>query len=309
MQKISILACCYNEVSNIGEVIQRIQNVMETEEGYEYEIIIADNNSIDGTQNVIRELAYKDKRIKAIFNNRNYGPRLSPLNAGRHCSGDAIITIATDLQDPPELISTFLRAYEEGYRIVLGSKNTSQEKIRHIFRTIYYRIISKISESTIYAHASGICLYEKNVYDLLLDLDDDLNRSLVVSELGFPVKLISYEQQKRNSGRSSYNLWRYFSHAIDAFVSASDIPIRIATIVGSIMSLLSLVIGFVYLVLKIIWWNTFPAGTAPIIIGLFFLGSIQLFFIGLIGEYVAIILRRVTKHLPVIERETINIDD
>ncbi len=307
MKKISFLGSCYNEAENIRELIERIKAVMEGEHEYEYEIVLADNASTDGTTQILRELAHEDKRIKVIINNRNYGPRLSPLNAGRHCSGDAIISIATDLQDPPELIPSFIRAYEEGYKIVLGTKTSSEERVRHGFRDIYYKIISSVSDNKVYAHASGICLHEKAVFDLLLSLDDDANRSLVISEMGFDIKTISYKQMKRKGGKSSYNLWRYFSFAIDALVSASDIPIRLATIVGTMLSLISFIVGVVYFILKLIWWDTFTAGMAPLVIGLFFLGSIQILFIGLIGEYVATILRRVSKHLPLIERETINL--
>ena len=308
-KKISFCIACYNEVDNVEELVKRIKAVME-KEPYVYEIIFSDNASTDGTQDVLRKLAEQDKRVKVIINTRNYGPRKSPRNALGYCTGDAVISIAADLQDPPELIPKFLRHWEEGYKLVYGQKTSSEEGIiKYKLRTLYYNIINVFSTVPQYKHISGICLNDKNVLKELLNSDPDASFRILIAELGYPVKLIPYKQNKRKNGKSSYSISKYFDFALNSLILTSTAPLRLATVIGCVMSVLCFCVGLVYLILKLLYWHQFSAGMAPLLIGMFFLGSVQLLFIGLVGEYVGVILKRVTKQLPVIEKEKINLEE
>ncbi|SNU07152.1 Glycosyltransferase involved in cell wall bisynthesis [Lachnospiraceae bacterium] len=310
MKKLSIVIACFNEVGNVEELTERIQNVMSKETDYEYEIIFCDNDSSDGTQDKLRKLAKRDKRIKVILNNRNYGPMRSPKNAFRHITGDVELLLAADLQDPPELIPEFLRAWEEGYKLVYGQKVSSDEGvIKYGFRSLFYNIINSFSETPQYKHISGISLNDREVLEIMLNADEDMEFRYLLPEMGYPVKLIQYKQQKRKSGKSSYNLKRYLNFALDSLTSTSTVPLRVATILGLIMAFIFFLIGVGYLIYKLIYWDEFSVGTAPLVIGMFFWSSIQLVFVGLLGEYVGAILRKVTKTIPVIEKELINFDE
>lgn len=305
---ISFCVCCYNEVDNVEELVKRIENVMK-KEPYTYEIIFSDNASIDGTQEVLRKMCEIDNHIKVIMNIRNYGPTKSPRNALRYCKGDAVISLAADLQDPPELIPEFLRAWESGYKLVYGQKTSSEEGvIKYKLRSLYYNIIDMFSTVSQYKHLSGICLNDKNVLKELLNTDADVSFQFLIAELGYPVKLIPYRQNKREHGKSSYNIKRYFDFALHSLVLTSTAPLHLATVIGCMMSIVCFFIGIFYLVLKLVYWDQFSAGMAPLLIGMFFIGSVQLLFIGLVGEYVGEILKKVTKQLPVIEKEKINFE-
>lgn len=309
MKKISICIACYNETGNIKELVDRVTKIMMKEQ-YEYEIIFSDNASTDGTQDILKELAERDKRIKVIINNRNYGPTKSAKNALKHAVGAAVVGLAADLQDPPELIPQFLREWENGYKLVCGQKTSSEEGIvKYKLRDLYYNIINLFSNSPQYKHISGIALYDKGVLKEMLLADPDIAFRHLIPELGYSVKLIPYKQNKRKSGKSSYNIARYFSFAMDSLISTSTAPLRVATVLGCMMSFLSFVVGIIYLTMKLRYWHQFAMGTAPMVIGMFFLGSVQLLFIGLVGEYVGAILRKVTKQLPVIEKELINFEE
>ena len=308
MEKISFVIACYNEVGNIEELVRRLTAVMSQEQ-YKYEIIFADNASSDGTQEILRKLAHQDKRIKVILNNRNYGPTKSPRNALGHVSGDVVIGLAADLQDPPELIPEFIREWEKGYKLVYGQKLSSDEGfVKHGLRTLYYNIIDFFSEIPQYKHLSGIALHTRDVLDEMLNADPDVPFRYLIAEMGYPVKLIPYKQNKRKSGKSSYNINRYFNFAMNSLISTSTIPLRMATVFGGFMVVVCFGIGMAYLVMKFKYWDQFSMGTAPMLIGIFFLGSVQILFIGLIGEYVGAILKKLTKQMPVIEKELINFD-
>lgn len=308
MEKISFVIACYNEVDNIKELVERITTVMYKEH-YEYEIIFADNASSDGTQEVLRQLAEKEKCIKVILNNRNYGQTKSPRNAMGHVSGDVVIGLAADLQDPPELIPEFIREWEKGYKLVYGQKLSSDEGfIKHGLRSLYYNIIDLFSEIPQYKHLSGITLHARDVLTEMLSADPDIPFRYLIAEMGYPVKLIPYNQNKRKSGKSSYNISKYFNFAMNSLISTSTIPLRVATVFGCFMVVICFIIGIVYLVMKLLHWNQFSIGTAPMLIGVFFLGSVQIVFIGLVGEYVGAISRKLTKQMPVIEKELINFD-
>ena len=310
MHKLSIVSCCFNEEGNIEELIERIEKVMAEESEYEYEIILSDNDSRDGTQDVIRKIAAKDKKVKAIFNNRNYGPRRSPKNALRHVSGEVVLMLASDLQDPPEMIPQFLREWENGYKLVYGQKTTSEEGfIKHGLRSVFYSIINGFSDTDQYKHISGICLNDREALEKMLATDEDTEFRFLLPEMGYPVKLIPYRQNKRKSGKSSYNIKKYFEFAMESLISTSNAPLRMATMTGLFIAICCFIIAIGYLVYKLRYWEEFDVGMAPLVIGIFFLGAIQLIFIGVLGEYIGVILNKITKRIPVIEKELINFDE
>ncbi len=308
--KLSIISSCYNEEGNIEELVDRIKKVMETEKEYDYELIISDNDSKDRTQEIIRKIASSDKRIKAVFNNRNYGPRLSPRNAAKHATGDVVLFIPSDLQDPPEMIPSFLREWENGYKLVYGQKTASDEGvITYGLRNIFYGLINILSSTKQYKHVSGICLNDGEVLKEMLAADEDIEFRFLLSELGYEVKLIEYRQNKRKNGKSSYNIKKYFSFAMESMISTTTAPLRAATVFGMIVAFICFVIAMGYLGYKLVYWDEFSVGTAPLVIGIFFLGAVQLVFIGIVGEYVGTILKKVTKKMPLIEKELINFDE
>lgn len=308
MKKVSIQIPCYNEVGNVQEMAETVTKIMSSLP-YDYEIFFVDNASTDGTKEILRAIAASDNRIKVLINNRNYGlDGRSRRNAEKYLSGDVVINLPCDFQEPPELIPEFLRYWEEGYLVVCGQKIASEEgKLKYALRDAFYRIINSMSETPQYAHISGITLLDRQVLDEYLKSDYDFHFRYALADMGYETKIIPYKQQQRKSGKSSYNFWRYLSFAVSSLTATSYVPLRVMTVVGFIMSVISFVIGVVYLVYKLIFWDRFQAGTAPMILGMFFLGSIQLLFIGILGEYIGAILKKVTKKPDVIMSETINL--
>uniref|UniRef100_N2ARW5 Glycosyltransferase 2-like domain-containing protein n=1 Tax=Eubacterium plexicaudatum ASF492 TaxID=1235802 RepID=N2ARW5_9FIRM len=310
MKKISITVPCYNEAGNVRKMAETLTSIMKGLP-YDYEIVFTDNCSTDGTREILRELAGKDSRIKVLLNSRNYGvDGRSARNTSQYLSGDVMIWIACDFQDPPELIPEFIRCWEEGYMVVCGQKTGSREgKIKYGCRSIFYKLIQMLSDVPQYEHISGIMLYDRKVMLECIKADYDINLRFLLADMGYKVKLIQYEQRERKSGRSSYNIWRYLTFAINSMVVTSSAPLRMMTVLGIIMSAISFLIGIIYLVLKLTSWHNFQAGTAPVLIGMFFLGSVQLLFMGILGEYVSVILRKVTKRPDVILSDKLNFDD
>lgn len=306
---ISILVPCYNEVNNIEAMAIAITEQMEQLKQYDYEIIFRDNASTDGSLEVLRKIAKQDKRIKVIVNSRNYGVDGTKNSFVGRIHGDVIISIACDFQEPPELIPEFIYWWEQGYEVVCGQKTGSEEGfIKYGCRKLYYNIISSLSDVPQYKHISGITLKSRRIQEMHWTSGKDVSFRQFLADIGCDIKLIAYEQRKRRSGKSSYNVWRYLSFAIKSMVATSTVPLRIATVSGVISSILSFVVGLIYLIQKIVLWDRFPLGTAPILIGMFFIGSIQLLFIGMIGEYVGAILKKIssTSSVPPIVRELIN---
>jgi len=308
MKKISILIPCYNEENNVLPIADAVRKIMSAID-YEYELIFVDNCSKDRTREHLRNLASEDTNIKVLMNNRNYGiDGRSGRNALKYASGDAIISMACDFQDPPELIPEFIQGWEEGYKVVCGQKTSSKEGwIKYHLRDVFYRIIKSLSEIPQYSHISGITLMDREVLDEWLKTDYDFYFRFALADMGYKPKLIKYQQQQRRSGKSSYNIWRYLSFAIDSMVATSRRPIRLITVLGGIMSVFSFVLGIFYLSFKLRYWQLFDPGTAPVLIGFFFFGSVQMFFLGIIGEYIGAILRKVTHRPEVILEEMINI--
>ncbi|MBQ9360923.1 MAG: glycosyltransferase [Lachnospiraceae bacterium] len=306
---ISICLPCYNEIGNIRPMYESITKVM-VETGYRYEIIFTDNCSTDGTRELLREIAKTDDHVKALFNSRNYGvDGRSGRNTMKYVSGEVMIALAADFQDPPELIPEFIKHWEAGYKVVCGQKVGSEEgRLKYSLRHLYYRIIRLISDIPQYEHISGITLMDREVLDEFQKTDYDYYFRFALADMGYTVKLIQYKQQARKSGKSSYNVWRSLSFSINSMVTTSTVPLRLMTVLGIVLSFITFIIGLFYLVFKLRYWNTFNAGSAPILIGVFFIGSIQLFFLGIIGEYIGVILRKVTRQPDVILSEKIGFD-
>lgn len=309
MKTISILIPTYDEKDNISPLYDAIYDELSKElPEYSYEIIFIDNDSKDGTREKLIELCREDKNVKAIFNTRNFGQFNSPYYGLQQTSGDCTILLCADFQDPVDMIHKFVREWENGYKIVIGIKTTSKEnKLMYNLRTLYYKLIKKFSDIDQIEHFTGFGLYDKSFINILRDLDDPTPFLRgIVAEFGYKRKEIPYEQACRKTGTTSNNLYSLYDAAMLSITSYTKIGLRLAVFAGIFIGLISLIIATVYLILKLIYWDRFPAGTAPILIGMMFLGAIQLFFIGFIGEYILTINQRVMKRPLVIEEKRIN---
>lgn len=310
MKHISVMTPCYNEEGNIRNIYNAVKEQFDKMPQYTYEHIFIDNYSTDNSRKILRELAAEDSNVKVILNARNFGPNRSGSYGMLQGTGDALICIVCDLQDPPEMIPTFLQKWEEGYKVVLGQKTKSKENpLMFQVRKLYYKIMEKLSETEHLTNVTGYGLFDKEVLDMIKWMDDpDPYIRGLVTQLGYKWCLVEYTQQERTSGKSSYNFNRYFDFAITGLTHVSKKPLRIVTLVGLIMAAISFVIAFIYLVFKLVHWYEFDMGTAPILIGVFLLGSVQLACLGVIGEYIGAILTKVTKRPMVVEEERINFD-
>lgn len=311
-KKISVLIPCYNEEDNVVPMSQAVRDIFEKElPQYDWELVFIDNDSHDNTRALLEEICAKDKHVKAIFNAKNFGQFNSPYYGMCQTTGDCTISMCCDFQDPVELIPKYVKEWENGYKIVIGIKTTSREnKFIRLLRTCYYKIIKKFSDVEQIEHFTGSGLYDKSFVEVLRNLDDPTPFLRgIVAELGFKRKEIPYEQPKRRAGKTHNNFYTLYDAAMLSFTSYTKIGMRVATIGGFFMSVISLIVAFVYLILKLCNWSSFPAGNAPILIGVFVLGSIQLFFIGLLGEYVLNINTKVMKRPLVIEEKRINFED
>lgn len=311
MKKISVLIPTYNEEKNVVPLSEEIINIFNNElNNYKYEIIFIDNYSNDNTRLNIIKLCKENKNIKAIFNAKNFGWTKSPYYGLLQMTGDCVIVMCADFQDPPKMMVDFVREWESGYKIVIGIKNRSKENpIMYFIRNIYYKLIKNISETEHIEQFTGFGLYDKEFINVLKNLDDCYPYFRgIVAELGCKIKKINYEQQKRKFGKSKSNLYMLYDYAMLGIVSYSKIVMRLATMIGFLFSFLSFLSGLIYFVYKIIYWELFYTGIAPLIIGVFFIGSVQLFFIGLLGEYILNINTRVMKRPLVIEEKRINFD-
>ena len=312
MKKISIVVPCFNEEENVVPMADAIREEFKKNlSSYEYEIIFIDNDSKDNTRELIRKLCNSDKGIKGIFNAKNFGQFNSPYYGMLQSTGDATVLMAADFQDPVEMIPKYVAAWEEGYKIAIGIKKSSQEnKIMYHLRSLYYKTIKKLSEVEQIEHFTGFGLYDKAFINVMRNLDDPVPFLRgIVAELGFRRKEIPYEQPQRRAGITSNNLYRLYDAAMLSITAYTKVGLRLATFAGVILSGISMLIAVVYLILKLVYWDRFPAGMAPILIGMLFLGSIQIFFIGLIGEYILTINQRVMKRPLVVEEERINFDE
>ena len=312
MKKVSVLIPCYNEKENVVPMSEAIANLFETDcKQYDYELLFIDNDSTDGTRDLLRQICAKNPKVKAIFNARNFGQFNSPYYGILQTTGDCTISMCCDFQDPIELIPQYLQTWEEGYKIVIGIKKSSKEsKIMYWLRSVYYKLIKKYSDVEQIEHFTGSGLYDKSFVEVLRNLNDPTPFLRgIVAELGFKRKEIAYEQPKRRAGKTHNNWYSLYDAAMLSFTSYTKIGLRMATFMGIGCGILSAIIAIVYLILKLIYWDRFAAGMAPVLIGMFFLGSVQLFFIGFIGEYVLSINQRVMNRPLVVEEERINFNE
>ena len=311
-KKVSILIPCYNEEENVVPMANAIRDLFTSQlTAYDWELLFIDNDSSDNTRQLLTELCRGDKRIKAIFNAKNFGQFNSPYYGICQTAGDCTISMCCDFQDPIELIPKYLEEWENGYKIVIGIKTASREnKLIRFLRTCYYKVIKKFSNVEQIEHFTGSGLYDKSFVEVLRGLDDSspFLRG-IVAELGFKRKEIPYEQPKRRAGKTHNNFYTLYDAAMLSFTSYTKIGLRVATIGGFIMSVISLLVALVYLIMKLVNWDAFPAGNTPILLGVFVLGSIQLFFIGLLGEYVLNINTKVMHRPLVIEEKRLNFDE
>jgi glycosyltransferase involved in cell wall biosynthesis len=309
--KINIVTGTYNEADNVEEFHRRLTVIMSDRlSGYDYEIIVIDNASTDQTVEKLRLLAQKDPRLKVIINNRNFGHVRSGCHAILQAKGDAVIAMASDLQDPPELIPEFIKHWEQGIKVVLAQKQQSEESpIFFIIRKTYYRLLDRLSDVHLPQNVTGFGLYDQCVIDDLRRINDPYPyfRGLIC-DLGYPQALIPFVQPIRKRGLSKNNFYTLWDLAMLGFTNHSKVPLRLATFIGMGFGVLSFFIGLGYLVYKLLFWDSFQVGTAPLVIGLFFIGAVQLFFLGIVGEYVGAILTQVLRRPLVTERERINFD-
>ncbi len=311
-KKISVMIPCYNEEENARPIYEAVKNELVTNlPQYDYEILFIDNKSKDNTRSIIREICKEDKNVRAIFNCRNFGQFNSPYYGIINTSGDCCVTICADFQDPVELIPKFVAEWEKGYKVVIGVKTQSKEsKIMYAMRSVYYKLIKKMSDVEQIEHFTGFGLYDKSFVKTLRELDDPqpFIRG-IVAELGPERKEIEYTQPQRRAGKTHNNFYSLYDAAMLSFTSYTKIGLRLAVFAGAGFSLIGFVIALIYLILKLINWYDFPAGTVPILIGVFLMSSIQLFFIGLLGEYIMNINRRVMKRPLVVEEERLNFEE
>lgn len=309
MKTIDVVLPVLNEKENVEKICRDILRVFdESLASYDCHILLIDNYSTDGTREIIEKLCGEEKRIRAIFNSRNFGPARSPFYGIIQAKADCVIQMAADFQDPPELIPAFVQKWEEGYRIVTAVKKTSKEnKAMYYIRSKYYDLLERIAEIEHIKHFTGYGLYDKSVVDAIRQFQDPYPylRGIIV-EVGFQRAEIEFDQPKRAAGKTKTNFYSLYDHAMLGITSYSKVPLRIATLVGFSISLLCLAVALVYLVVKLTIWASFPMGSAPIVIGVFFLGAVQLFFIGLLGEYILSINMRVLNRPLVIEEKRIN---
>ena len=299
---------CFNEEGNVEELHRQIVGVMETLPEYDYEHIYIDNASQDRTQELLRKIAAEDKRVKVIINTRNFGHIRSPHYAFLQAKGEAVISMVSDLQDPPCMIIDYLKKWKEGYKIVLGQKVGSEENsLMFRIRKLYYALVNKLSDVELLQNVTGAGLYDREVVEKLRSLDDPYPyvRGLI-SELGYSVARIPFHQPNRKNGITKNNWYTLYDMAMLGFTSHSKIPLRLAAILGFFCAFLSILVALAYLIYKLLYWDRFPLGAAPLVIGLFFFTSVQLFFIGIIGEYIGAIHTQVMKRPLVVEKERIN---
>ena len=308
MKKISIVAPCFNEEANVELLYERVKAELRLIPQYEYELIFIDNASTDGTVDIIKSLIERDVNVRLIVNARNFGHIRSPYHGLMQASGDAVIMMASDLQDPPELIPTFIRSWEQGFKLVAAVKKTSEEsRIFFAIREAYYSFLNKISEVRLIDNFTGFGLYDREVVEIMRGLNDPYPyvRGLIC-EIGFDVATVEFRQPIRKRGITKNNFYTLYDMAMLGITSHSKLPLRVALFGGFTLAALSLGVSFVYLLLKIIFWNSFAFGAAPLLIGLFFFSSIQLFFIGLLGEYVGNIHTKVSNRPLVVEKARYN---
>jgi len=304
---ISIVTPLFNEADNVEDLCNRIAAVMQTLP-YDYEHLCIDNCSQDSTVALLRERAASDPRLRVIVNARNFGHIRSPYHALLQASGDAVVVIAGDLQDPPEMISEFIAKWEEGFKTVMAVKPESEESSLMFFiRKLYYKLVNRISEVSLINNATGAGLFDRDVIEILRKIDDPYPymRGLVC-EIGYPIATVPFKQPRRTRGVTSQNFYTLYDIAMLGITKHSKVPLRLMAMLGFALAIVSLLAAFGYLLAKLLFWDKFQFGTAPILIGMFLFSAIQMLFLGMLGEYIASIQTQVRKLPLVVESERIN---
>ena len=311
MPFISIVSGCYNEEGNVRELCQRVSQVMaDSLPNYTYEQILIDNCSTDKTAEVLREICREDKRVKVILNNRNFGHVRSGYHALQQATGEAIVLLASDLEDPPEMIPQFVRKWEEGYKIALAQKTSSSEFFMlHLVRKAYYSIVNRLSDVPLAKNVTGFGIYDRRVIEDIKRIGDPYPyfRGLIC-DLGYEQFLIPFHKPVRKRGFTKNNFYTLYDLGMLGIVNHSKVPLRLAVFAGCGVGAISFLVAFGYLIYKLLFWDRFQVGSAPVVVGIFFLGAVQLFFIGILGEYIGSIYTQVLRRPPVIEKERINFD-
>ena len=305
---ISVVTPCFNEEGNVQDLFNNVKKVFEGSPECLFEHLFIDNASTDSTVNILKKMANEDKRIKVIINMKNFGPIRSPYHGLLQAQGDAVVVMAADFQEPPEMITEFIKEWESGSDIVIGIKNKSKESpLMFLIRRLFYWLSDKMSETEYIKNFTGFGLYDKKFIDVLRSLNEPYPyfRGLV-SKFGSNIKEIKFTQPKRKTGKTKNNFYTLYDIAMLGFVNHSKLPIRLASFIGFAGAFISFIVATIYFIYKIIYWGNFEMGVAPLIIGFFFVSSIQLLFIGIIGEYIASIYTQVKNQPLVIEKERIN---
>jgi glycosyltransferase involved in cell wall biosynthesis len=309
MKLISVVSPCYNEEGNVEALTDRVRELFAGLPQYRYEHIIIDNHSNDNTVEILRGIAARDPNVKIIINSRNFGHLRSPQHALLSAQGDAVVVLLSDLQDPPELIADFLREWEAGYPIVVAIKSTSDENgLMYKIRSAYYKTVARLTDVNVLEHFTGFGLYDRTVINILREDFRDPYPYFrgQIAEIGLSQKIIHYNQKRRTRGITKNNIYTLYDTAMLGITNLSKVPLRLVIFFGFVCAALSLFAGFTYLAAKLLFWNSFQLGLAPTMIGLFFLGSVQLIALGIIGEYVGSIHTTVQGRPLVTEKERIN---
>jgi glycosyltransferase involved in cell wall biosynthesis len=311
-KQISVVIPCYNEEENVRPMVEAITGIFHDQlPDYGYEIIYIDNHSKDGTRRILRQICGEDSHVKAIFNARNFGQMRSPVHGLKQAYGDAVIRLNADFQDPPELIPLLIREWEKGSKIVLGIKNKTEEgPFMAFIRRRYYKILRRITDVGHIENYTGVGLYDKAFVDIVRKIHDPMPYFRgMVAEFGFDYATVFYDRPVRRAGKSKNNFYTLYDVAMTGITSYSKVLLRLATFLGFAIGAVSFVIALFYFVMKLIHWDWFTGGVAPLVIGVFFLGGVELFFIGLLGEYVQAVNQRVLDRPLVVEEERLNFDE
>jgi len=310
MKLISIVTPCYNEEANVEETYRQVKALFDSLGKYRYEHIFIDNASTDATAEILRRLAAKDPNVKVILNSRNFGHIRSPHHGVLQARGDAVVPLAADLQEPVELIPKFLEQWEEGHKVVMAVKSRSEESwLMFAVRKLYYKLINRLADVELVPNFHGYGLYDRAVIESIRQMDDPYPYARgMIAEIGFQPARVEYTQKARKRGITKNNFYTLYDMAMLGITSHSKVPLRLATMLGFLMSGLSLLVGLGYLIAKLVFWDRFSLGIAPLVVGLFLFASVQLFFIGILGEYIGAIHTQVVRRPLVIEKERINFD-
>lgn len=309
MKKISVVIPCYNEEQSVTEMYQRLTKIFKTDlQTYDYEIIYVDDYSKDKTRDIIEKLCQEDKQVKAVFNAKNFGFHRNVYSSLQYGSGDAVFMLFGDLQDPPEMLPEFVQKWEQGYKVVAGQRSRSDEgKIMYFMRRVYYKMIDWFSDSTQIEMFNGFGLYDREFIDVCrqIEIVQPFFKS-IVAEYGMDLCIVKYSQAVSKRGKSNFNFLRNYDFAMQGLTASTKLLMRLATFLGMGIGIISLLMALWVFVNKLLNWDTYPAGTASIIIGIFFVGAMQLFFVGILGEYILSINSRIDKKPRVIVGRKIN---